>query len=86
MQESYSYFQLSIKNPPFRHHYLHICFPSEGGDRQNRLHLESRTPSWATLWALSYVPSIYGNDVPSGKPDPLDARAPGLIPSPKRIP
>ena len=25
----------------------------EGGNRQNRLHLESRTPSWAGLWTLS---------------------------------
>ena len=42
----------------------------EGGNRQNRLHLESRTPSWAGLWTLSYMPSIYGNDTPTGKPDP----------------
>ena len=42
----------------------------EGGNRQNRLHLESRTPSWAGLWTLSYMPSIYGNDIPTGKPDP----------------
>ena len=26
---------------------------NEGGNRQNRLHLESRTPSWAGLWTLS---------------------------------
>ena len=44
--------------------------PSEGGNRQNRLHLESRTPSWAGLWTLNYMPSIYGNDIPTGKPDP----------------
>ena len=43
---------------------------SEGENRQNRLHLESRTPSWAGLWTLSYMPSIYGNDIPTGKPDP----------------
>jgi len=52
-----------------------IC---EGGNRQNRLYLESRTPSWAGLWTLSYVPSIYGNDIPIGKPGPLEGRAPGL--------
>ena len=52
---------------------------SEGGNRQNRLHLESRTPSWAGLWTLSYMPSIYGNDTPTGKPDPPDRRAPGLV-------
>ena len=46
----------------------------------NRLHLESRTPSWAGLWTLSYMPSIDGNDIPTGKPGPLDGRAPGLIP------
>ena len=80
MQESSSYFQLSIKNPPFRHHYLHICFPSEEGDRQNSLHLESRTPSWAGQWTLSSMPSICGNDIPTGKPGPLDGRAPGLVP------
>ena len=54
--------------------------PVEGGNRQNRLHLESRTPSWAGLWTLSSTPSIYGNDIPTGKPGPLDGRAPGLVP------
>ena len=48
--------------------------------KQNRLHLESRAPSWAGLWTLSYMPSIYGNDIPTGKPEPLDGRAPGLLP------
>ena len=43
---------------------------SEGGNRQNRLHLDSRTPSWAGLWTLSYVPRIYGNNIPTGEPDP----------------
>ena len=38
--------------------------------KQNRLYLESRTPSWAGLWTLSYMPSIYGNNVPTGKPGP----------------
>ena len=51
----------------------------EGGNRQNRLHLESSTPSWAGLWTLSYTPNIYGNDIPTGKPGPLDGSAPGLI-------
>ena len=53
---------------------------SEGGNRQNRLHLKSRTPSWAGLWTLSSMPSIYGNDIPTGKPSPPDGRTPGLIP------
>ena len=35
---------------------------------------------WAGLWTLSYMPSIYGNNIPTGKPGPLDGRAPGLIP------
>ena len=54
---------------------------NEGGNRQNRLHLESRTPSWAGLWTLSYMPSIYGNDTPAGKPGHPrpDGRAPGLV-------
>ena len=38
--------------------------------KQNRLHLESRTPSWAGLWTLSYMPSICGYDIPTRKPDP----------------
>ena len=42
-------------------------------------HLESRSPSWAGLWTLSYTPSICGNNIPTGKPGPLDGRAPGLI-------
>ena len=31
-------------------------------------------------WTLSYMPSIYGNNIPTGKPDPPDARAPELVP------
>ena len=54
---------------------------TEGGNRQNMLHLESRTPSWAGLWTLSYMPSIYGNNIPTGKPEPSDGIAPGLVPS-----
>ena len=46
------------------------CSPSEGGNGQNRLYLESRTPSWAGVWTLSYMPSIYGNDILTGKPGP----------------
>ena len=57
-----------------------ILDPIEGGNRQNRLHLESRAPSWAGLWTLIYMPSIYVNDIPTGKPDSRDGRAPGLIP------
>ena len=62
---------------------------SEGGKRQNRLHLESRTPTWAGLRTLSYMSSIYGNDIPTGKLEPPNGRAPGLIPRfslAKRIP
>ena len=54
-------------------------FKIEGENRQNRLHLESRTLSWAGLWTLSYMSSIYGNDIQTGKPGPLDGRAPGLF-------
>ena len=43
---------------------------NEGGNRQNRLHLESRTPPWAGRWTLSSMPSVYGNDIPTGKPGP----------------
>ena len=59
--------------------YLGCHCPVERGNRQNRLHLESRTASWAGLWTLSYTTSIYGNNIPTGKPDPLDGRAPGLL-------
>ena len=64
----------------------------EGGNRQNRLPLESKTPAWAGLWTLSYMPSIYGNDLPIRKPDPppLPMEEPqGSYldsPLPKRIP
>ena len=53
--------------------------------KQNRLYLESRTPSWAGLWTLSYMPSIYGNDIPTGKPGPRKEE-PQDSPAPKRIP
>ena len=29
---------------------------------------------------LSYMPSIYGNNIPAGKPDPPGGRDPGFIP------
>ena len=45
------------------------CSP-EGGNRQNRLHLESRTPSWAGPWTLSYTPSIYGSSTPKENQTP----------------
>ena len=66
---------------------LHVENPkdTEGGNRQNRLHLESRTPSWAGLWTLSYMPSIYGNNIPTGKPGPWKEEPQGS-PLPKRIP
>ena len=59
--------------------------PFVGGNRQNRLHLESRTPSWAGLWTLSYMPSTYGNDMPTGKTDPRKEEPQGS-PSPKKTP
>ena len=37
--------------------------------KEHPIYLESRTPSWAGLWTLRYMPSIYGNDKPTGKPD-----------------
>ena len=57
--------------------------------KQHRLYLESRTPPWARLWTLSYMPSIYGNDTPTRKPGPLKEEPQGLnldSPPPKRIP
>ena len=66
-----------------------VVIDIEGGNRQNRLHLESRTPSWAGLWTLSYMPSIYRNDIPAGKPAPLMEEPQGSYLDsllPKRIP
>ena len=51
----------------------------------SRLHLESRTPSWAGLWTLSYTPNIYRNDIPTGKPGPRKEE-PQASPSPKKTP
>ena len=73
-------------------HPLSSPSPLVGGNRQNRLYLESRTPSWVGLWTLSYVPSIYGNNIPTGKPidgKPLMEEPQGSYlesPPPKRIP
>ena len=46
----------------------------QGGNRT--CSIESRTPSWTGLWTLSSMPSIYGNNIPTGKPDPQDGNAP----------
>ena len=54
------------------------CDDGEGRNRQNRLCLESRSPSWAGLWTLSYRPSIYGNDIPTGKPGSQKEKPQGL--------
>ena len=61
----------------------------EGGNRQNRLRLESRTPSWVALWTWSAMPSIHGNDIPPGKPGPRKEEPQGSYLDsllPKRIP
>ena len=64
------------------------CVPtvsqSEGRNRQCRLRLESPSPSWAGLWTLSSMPSIYGNDLPGGKlapphPAPAPWKSPGAL-------
>ena len=50
--------------------------------------IESRTPSWAGLWTLSYMLSIYGNDIPMENQTPwikepqdlyLDSSMPKII-------
>ena len=57
----------------------------EGGNGQHRLHLESRAPSWAGLWTLSYMPRSMGmayqleNQTPAPCP-PADGTAPELVP------
>ena len=61
-----------------------VCLiPStEGG---NRLRLESRTPSWAGLWTLSYMLSIYGNDIPTGKADSASPTPPPPMEEPQLV-
>ena len=44
--------------------------------KQTEQALESRIPSWNRLWTLSYKPSIYGNDIPTGKADPSGWKSP----------
>ena len=60
----------------------------EGGNRQNRLHLESRTPSWAGLWTLIYMPSIYGNNQLENQTPQMEEPQGSYLdsPSPKRVP
>ena len=62
-----------------------IYYSVEGGNRQNGLYLESRTSSWAKLWTLNDMPSIYGNVIPTGKPGPRKEETQGSL-LPKRIP
>ena len=62
---------------------LGMNLQSEGGNRTGSilkagLHL-------GLDWTLSYMPSIYGNDIPTGKPDPWKEELQGS-PLPKRIP
>ena len=69
--------------------YSIIQSSNKRGNRRNRLYPESRTPSWARLWTLSYRPNIYGNDIPTGKPGPRKEEPHGSYldsPLPKRIP
>ena len=49
---------------------------SEGGRKQKGLYLESRTPSWSILWSVSYMPSVYGNDISIGKPEAPEKKSP----------
>ena len=62
--------------------YLGINLQSEGGNRigsilKAGLHL-------GPDWTLSYMPSIYGKDIPTGKPGPQKEEPQGS-PLPKRI-
>ena len=52
----------------------------QGQDTIWRRKQTEQAPSWARLWTLNYIPSIYGNNIPTGKADPQDGRAPGLVP------
>ena len=50
--------------------FLSVCHEvmvKEETDRTGS-YLESRPPSWARLWTLGCMPSIHGNDIPTGKP------------------
>ena len=52
----------------------------EARNRQNRLHLENRIPSWPGPWTLSYMPRIFGDDIATGKPDPPRWKSPRARP------
>ena len=54
-----------------------VCI-REGGNRTGSL-------LRAGLWTLSYMPSIYGNYIPNGKPGPQKEEPQGSL-KPKRIP
>ena len=53
----------------------------EGGNRQNRLHLESRTPSWAGLDFELYAQYLWKRHTnwKTRHTPPPDGRAPGLV-------
>ena len=52
----------------------------EGGNRTGSILKAGLHLGPDCVWTLSYMPSIYGNDIPTGKPGPQDARAPVLVP------
>ena len=69
--------------------FISAVLMKEETDATGSIHLGSRTPSWAGLWTLSSVPSIYGNGTPTGKPGPRRKEPQGSYldsPRPKRIP
>ena len=48
-----------------------------------------QAPSWAGLWTLSCMPTIYGNNIPTGKPGPQKEQPQGSYLDsllPKRVP
>ena len=53
-----------------RYHIALRLSAAEGGNRQNRLPLETGLHRGPDCGLLSYMPSIYGNDIPTGKPGP----------------
>ena len=59
-----------VKNSHSLLPHTHILLILLKEETENRLYLESRTPSWVGLWTLSSMPSIYGNDISTGKPGP----------------